>query len=180
MLATTRMWIHEWSDITMRSAVTCCACHHARTCGSAFAAANSFSSCRLPRVGASTFIAAMASAGGRGVARAGWVRGSFIARNVQAEDDLPDLHACAASALGATPMLRAMQEHQLGIDEEHAAALDILLLLADARARWREYEGAVGLLNQAEDAGCMLSPEYRMKRRFWDAELATRQRARAL
>jgi hypothetical protein len=70
-------------------------------------------------------------------------------------------------------MLRAMQEHQLRRDEDHAAALDILLLLADAEARWRQYGRALDLLREAEDAGCVLSSEYRMKRHFWDAELAS-------
>lgn len=68
-------------------------------------------------------------------------------------------------------MLRHMQEHQLQADHDKAAALDILLLLADAEARWRQYERALDLLNEAEDAGCVLSPEYRMKRQSWDAAL---------
>jgi hypothetical protein len=38
-----------------------------------------------------------------------------------------------------------MHEHQLRIDQDHAAALDILLLLADAGARWREYDHALDL-----------------------------------
>ena len=29
MFSTIRMWTHEWSDITSRSAFTCCTCHHA-------------------------------------------------------------------------------------------------------------------------------------------------------
>jgi hypothetical protein len=66
-----------------------------------------------------------------------------------------------------------MQEPQVRLDEDRAAALDILLLLADAEARWRQYERALDLLREAEDAGCALSPEYRMKRHFWDAELAS-------
>ena len=69
-------------------------------------------------------------------------------------------------------MLRAMQEHPLRIDEDRAAARDILLLLADAEARWRDYERAVDLLQEAEEAGCILSPEYRLKRHSWDAALA--------
>jgi hypothetical protein len=64
-----------------------------------------------------------------------------------------------------------MQEHQPLIDDDRAAALDILLLLADAEARWRQYERALDLLLEAEDAGCVLSPEYRMKRHSWDAAL---------
>ena len=52
-----------------------------------------------------------------------------------------------------------MHEHQLQIDDDRAAALDILLLLADAEARWKHYERALDLLLEAEDAGCVLSPE---------------------
>jgi hypothetical protein len=65
-----------------------------------------------------------------------------------------------------------MHEHQLQIDDDRAAALDILLLLADAEARWNHHERALDLLFEAEDAGCILTPEYRMKRRLWDAALA--------
>ena len=43
-------------------------------------------------------------------------------------------------------MLRRMLDHQPRIDDDHAAALDILLLLADAEARWRDYERALDLL----------------------------------
>jgi hypothetical protein len=64
-----------------------------------------------------------------------------------------------------------MQEHQPLVADDRAAALDILLLLADAEARWRHYERALDLLCQAEDAGCVLPPEYRMKRHSWDAAL---------
>jgi hypothetical protein len=70
-------------------------------------------------------------------------------------------------------MLRRMQEHVLRIDEDRAAALDILLLMADAEARWRDYDRALDLLLAAEDAGCVLTPEYRMKRHNWDAALAS-------
>jgi hypothetical protein len=64
-----------------------------------------------------------------------------------------------------------MHEHQLQIDDDRAAALDILLLLADAEARWKQYERALDLLFEAEEAGCILPPEYRMKRHLWDAAL---------
>jgi pentatricopeptide repeat protein len=64
-----------------------------------------------------------------------------------------------------------MEGHLLHTDDDHAAALDILLLLADAEARWKQYERALDLLREAEDAGCVLSPQYRMKRHFWDAAL---------
>jgi len=67
-----------------------------------------------------------------------------------------------------------MHEHQLHIDHDRAAALDILLVLADAESRWHQYERALDLLIEAEDAGCVLSPEYRMKRHSWDAALARR------
>ena len=65
-----------------------------------------------------------------------------------------------------------MHEHQLRIDSDREAALDIILLLADAEARWHQYERALDLLVKAEDAGCVLSPEYRMKRHSWDKALA--------
>ena len=65
-----------------------------------------------------------------------------------------------------------MQEHKLRNDEDHLAALDILLLLADAEARWSNPNRALELLDHAEHAGCILSPEYRMKRHLWDAALA--------
>jgi hypothetical protein len=65
-----------------------------------------------------------------------------------------------------------MHEHMLRIDEDRAAALDILLLLADSEARWGNHERALDLLGLAEDAGCNLAPEYRMKRHLWDAALA--------
>lgn len=69
-------------------------------------------------------------------------------------------------------MLRPMHERLLSIENERAAALDILLLLADAEARWKDYRRAIDLLDQAEDAGCVLTPEYQMKRFAWDSALA--------
>jgi hypothetical protein len=69
-------------------------------------------------------------------------------------------------------MLRAMHEYLLSIDNERTAALDILLLLADAEARWNDYRRAIDLLDQAEDSGCILTPEYQMKRVAWDSALA--------
>jgi len=65
-----------------------------------------------------------------------------------------------------------MHEPQAVIDHDRAAALDILLLLADAEARWKQYERALDLLLEAEAAGCVLSPQYRLKRHSWDAALA--------
>jgi FixJ family two-component response regulator len=64
-----------------------------------------------------------------------------------------------------------MEGHLLEVDDDRAAALDILLLLADAEARWKQYERALDLLREAEDAGCVLPPHYRMKRHFWDAAI---------
>jgi hypothetical protein len=61
-----------------------------------------------------------------------------------------------------------MHEHRLRIDPDHAAALDILLLLAEAGARWREYEHALDLLATAEAAAGGLSPEYELKRAGWE------------
>jgi pentatricopeptide repeat protein len=69
-------------------------------------------------------------------------------------------------------MLRPMHEQLLRIENDRAAALDILLVLADAEARWNDYERALDLLNEAEDAGCVLTPEYELKRHTWDAALA--------
>jgi hypothetical protein len=65
-----------------------------------------------------------------------------------------------------------MEEHLALINDDHAAALDILLVLADAEARWNEHARALELLDEAEGAGCVLSPEYRLKRHLWDAALA--------
>ena len=65
-----------------------------------------------------------------------------------------------------------MNEAWLRIDDDREAALDILLLLADAEARWQQFERALDLLIEAEDAGCVLSPEYQMKRHLWDRVLA--------
>jgi hypothetical protein len=61
-----------------------------------------------------------------------------------------------------------MHEHQLRIDPDHAAALDILLLLADAGARWDEYDHALDLLDQVEHAAGGLSAEYALKRATWE------------
>jgi hypothetical protein len=60
-----------------------------------------------------------------------------------------------------------MQEQQLRIDHDHAAAVDILLLLADAGARWNEFDHALDLLDDAESAGGPLTPAYELKRRHW-------------
>ena len=68
-------------------------------------------------------------------------------------------------------MLRAMNEAWLRIDNDREAALDILLLLADAEARWQQFERALDLLIEAEEAGCILSPEYQTKRHLWDTAL---------
>jgi hypothetical protein len=69
-------------------------------------------------------------------------------------------------------MLPRMNRLPLSTDEDHAAALDVLLLLADAEARWEDPLRALELLEIAEESGAMLSPEYRMKRHLWDAALA--------
>jgi hypothetical protein len=61
-----------------------------------------------------------------------------------------------------------MHQHRQRIDEDHAAALDILLLLADAGARWKEYDHALDLLDEAEAAAGGLSPEYALKRVNWE------------
>jgi hypothetical protein len=61
-----------------------------------------------------------------------------------------------------------MHEHRLRIDSDHAAALDILLLLADAGARWNEYDHALDLLDEVEHAIGALPPEYALKRVSWE------------
>ena len=61
-----------------------------------------------------------------------------------------------------------MYEHQLRIDDDHAAALDCLLLLADAGARWNELEHALDLLEEVEAAAGSLPPEYARKRESWE------------
>ena len=65
-------------------------------------------------------------------------------------------------------MLRTMREHQLRIDDDHAAAVDCLLLLADAGARWNEYDHALDLLEDAELAGGALPAAYELKRMAWE------------
>ncbi len=52
MFTTIWMWTQEWSDMSRRSAFTCCMYHHACRRRSALAASKSASSLRLPRVGA--------------------------------------------------------------------------------------------------------------------------------
>jgi hypothetical protein len=61
-----------------------------------------------------------------------------------------------------------MYQPRQRIDEDHAAALEILLLLADAGARWNEYDHALDLLDDAEAAAGGLSPEYELKRVNWE------------
>jgi hypothetical protein len=61
-----------------------------------------------------------------------------------------------------------MYEHHLRLDPDHVAALDILLLLADAGARWQEYERALDLLEEVEAVAGRLSPEYELKRLDWE------------
>ena len=51
--------------------------------------------------------------------------------------------------------------------EERQAAYDVLLLLADADARWWDYAGALRLLDHAEEAAGTLPLEYEFKRARW-------------
>jgi hypothetical protein len=51
--------------------------------------------------------------------------------------------------------------------EEKQAAYDVLLLLADADARWWDYGNAVRLLDHAAGAGGGLPLEYEFKRARW-------------
>ena len=50
---------------------------------------------------------------------------------------------------------------------ERQAALEILLLLADADAGWADYSHALELLDIAEDAAGALPFEYALKRERW-------------
>ncbi len=52
MFTTIWMWTQEWSDMSRRSAFTCCMYHHACSRRSVLAASKRASSLRLPRVGA--------------------------------------------------------------------------------------------------------------------------------
>jgi len=56
--------------------------------------------------------------------------------------------------------------HMTQPDEKHAA-YEVLLLLADADARWWDYGGAVRLLDHAAEAGDGLPLEYEFKRARW-------------
>jgi hypothetical protein len=51
--------------------------------------------------------------------------------------------------------------------QERQAAFDVLLLMADADARWWDYDSAVRLLDHAEDAAGELPLEYQLKRDRW-------------
>jgi hypothetical protein len=51
--------------------------------------------------------------------------------------------------------------------EEQQAAFDVLLLMADADARWWDYGNAVRLLDHAEEAAGELPLEYQLKRDRW-------------
>jgi len=53
------------------------------------------------------------------------------------------------------------------LDEGHRAALEVMLLMADADARWWNYEGAVALLDSAADAVGDLPADYELKRARW-------------
>ena len=53
------------------------------------------------------------------------------------------------------------------LDEGHRAALEVMLLMADADARWWDYEGAVALLDSAAAAVGGLPADYELKRARW-------------
>ena len=53
------------------------------------------------------------------------------------------------------------------LDEGHRAALEVMLLMADADARWWNYEGAVALLDSAANAVGDLPADYELKRARW-------------
>ena len=51
--------------------------------------------------------------------------------------------------------------------DDRQAAFYVLLLLADADARWWDYDGAVRLLDHAAEARGGLPLEYELKRARW-------------
>jgi hypothetical protein len=51
--------------------------------------------------------------------------------------------------------------------DDRQASYEVLLLLADADARWWDYGSAVRLLDHAAEAGGGLPPEYEFKRARW-------------
>jgi hypothetical protein len=52
-------------------------------------------------------------------------------------------------------------------DPGRQAAIDVLLLMADADARWGEYRHAVSLLDSVEEIVGELPVEYALKRDRW-------------
>ena len=54
-----------------------------------------------------------------------------------------------------------------GHDSGRRAALEIMLLLADADARWGDYRSAVSLLDTADQVAGELPDEYAVKRARW-------------
>jgi hypothetical protein len=52
--------------------------------------------------------------------------------------------------------------------DDKQASYDVLLLLADADARWWDYGSAVRLLDHAAEAGGGLPLEYEFKRARWE------------
>lgn len=51
--------------------------------------------------------------------------------------------------------------------DDRQAALEVLLLMADADARWWDYGSAVRLLDHAAESGSEIPPEYELKRARW-------------
>ncbi|HKP89858.1 MAG TPA: hypothetical protein VJT75_07755 [Thermoleophilaceae bacterium] len=56
---------------------------------------------------------------------------------------------------------------QVNLDEGRQAALEVMLLMADADARWWNYDGAVALLDSAQAAVGFLPADYELKRARW-------------
>jgi hypothetical protein len=64
-------------------------------------------------------------------------------------------------------MFRVREDADMTQVEDKHAAYEVLLLLADADARWWDYGSAVRLLDHAAEAGGGLPPEYEFKRARW-------------
>ena len=88
----------------------------------------------------------------------------LTSRNVSVS---PTVHANATSGLALRATLPGMHAHAQEIAADRAAAIDILLLMADADAGWTDYDRALDLLDEAEHAAGPLPAEYEMKRIRW-------------
>src|SRR3954453_21442650 len=128
MFVTIWTWTQEWSVSPSRAALTPATCHHAFTCGSPLTASMSWSSRRLPRVGARMRIAAIASAGaGRAGGRASASSSSM--RSQGTSGGLPQLRPAAVvldrdrALVGARAVRGGERRRLAGLQHDLAADL---------------------------------------------------------